>query len=228
MNYSFKFARFDPVVEICSDAVSVLEIADRRLFARVVESLRSEAGQCAIEPYHFFEGTKAVSPKGKLLFLSDLPMLPLHDRMFEKVLYEGITKNFEDDGRTNDMEVIRENAFSIRRVLEGCTLAMWGNYSFGLNWDIAGYLKAFNFGLDIEPGASFLERCISFFGLLVDIRFKKPLIAVNIKSFLSDEEVNQLNEQAIFHGIQMLELESWVDEHPRVTEKKICLEQVFS
>ena len=228
MSYSLKLARFDSDIEIGPDRVSVLEVGNRRLFTRIVESLRSELGQYAIEPYHLFCEGKSIAPKGKLLFLSDLPNLPLHDRAFEKALHSRYVANVEEGDEWNaEADKIREHALAIHEIIERCSVGMWGSYSFGLDWELSGYLRAFDFELDIEPDTTFLDRCIRFFGLCVDIGLEKPLVAINIKSFLSEEELNRLNEQAIFHGISLLELESWKDERVLRRENKTCLELEF-
>ena len=93
-----KFARFDMKIELTSSSVATLEVPDHHLFARVVQSLLSELGECADESYFLFEGEKTVAPKGKLLIINTLPELPLHDRSFEKKLFEKLDVELKSGG----------------------------------------------------------------------------------------------------------------------------------
>lgn len=49
-----------------------------------MQSLLSDKGERAIEPYFFFDEGKAIAPKGRALIIHSLPQLPVHDRSFEK------------------------------------------------------------------------------------------------------------------------------------------------
>lgn len=220
-----KFARINSAIEIDPNNVTVLEISGRNLFARVVSSLLSELGDQAVEPYHCFVGEKAVSPKGKLLFLDNLPNLPIKDRAFEKLLYERVAHDlFEVPGMEQDAEKIETLGALLEEELAKRELGLWGRYGFDVHWDLMTYLKAFGFGARCDDTESFLERCIRFFGLCVDIGYSKPLVTVNLKSFLEKNELQELYEQAIFHGISLVLLESWRDETEYSHERKIYLE----
>lgn len=220
-----KFARIDSAIDIDAEKVTVLEVGDRKLFARVVASLLSELGDQAVEPYHLFIGERAVSPKGKLLFLNDLPNLPIKERAFEKLLYERVAHDlFEAPGMEQDAERIEALGGLLEEELTRREFGLWGRYGFDVHWELMTYLKAFGFGVRCDDTDSFLERCIKFFGLCVDIGYNKPLVAVNLKSFLEEIDLRELYEQAFFHGISLVLLESWRDATVYSNERKICLE----
>ena len=223
---NLKFARFDSVLCLDDASISTLEVHDRALFTRLVASLISELGDRAVEPYFLFEGEKQVAPKGKMLILNNLPSLPLRDRALEKLLYQRIAADilegadpiitrdeWEDFGRT------------ITEKIRMQSLEMWGTYDFGVDWEVDTFLKAFAFGLDEDPSAAFLDNLIRFFGLCVDIGMKKPLVLVNVKSFLEENDLEELFSQAIFHGIPLLLMESWVDHRVFGCEKKMRIDQ---
>ena len=223
-----KFSRFESVIEFRHDAVTVVEVVERPLFTRIVLSLQSELGEGAVEPYFCFEDAKAVSPKGKLLLLGNLPSLPVNDRSFEKSLYLKIVSNIDSAlAREEDDADIEECGRRLRSLIEAIDLGLWGSYDFEVHWDLATFLKAFGYGVHFDDTESFLDRCIRFFGLCVDIGFDKPLVAINLKSFLSESELKELYAQAFFHGIKLCLLEAWHDERQFANERKIVLEQGF-
>lgn len=224
-----KFARFDMKIELTSSSVATLEVPDHHLFARVVQSLLSELGECADESYFLFEGEKTVAPKGKLLIINTLPELPLHDRSFEKKLFEKLDVELKSGGNlAAASEMVEGLAADINKSLRKLSLGLWGTYEFSLDWNLPIYLKAFGFGLDADDGLSLLEKCIRFFGLCVDIGFRKPLVFVNTKSFFDSKETKTLFEQVIFHGLTVLNLESHVDNVTYSNEMKYMLDMGFS
>lgn len=221
-----KFARFSSLLDLDAGHVLTLEVVERTLFARIVMSLTSELGEKAIEPYFMFDGERSVAPRGKLLFLDNLPELPLRDRAFEKALYEKLAEEVADmPGLEQGMQEIEARGRTLSDDIRSRSLGMWGTYDFEVHWDLMAYLKAFGFGVRLDGSETFLERCISFFGLCVDIGFNKPLVAINLKSFLSKNELEKLFGQAIFHGIHLVLLESWKDENVYDSERKIRIEQ---
>lgn len=223
-----KFSRFEPIIELCQDAVEVVEVNERTLFSRIVLSLQSELGERALEPYHCFDGNRTVSPKGKFLLLDNLPLLPIGDRNLEKALHQKVAEEVDNILIEEGGSDIEELGHRLHGAIEMVDLNLWGKYDFKVNWDLATFLKSFGYGVHYDEAESLLERCIRFFGLCVDIGFEKPLIAVNLKSFLSQNELSELYEQAFFHGIQLCLLESWHDDKLLKHERKTALSSCFS
>ncbi len=225
-----KFARFDLQIELTNEAVSTLEICDRSLFSRIVQSLLSDKGERAIEPYFFFDEGKAIAPKGRALIIHSLPQLPVHDRSFEKALFDRLNNELHNNANADDSrEKIEKLFLELNEVVKGLSLELWGSYEFSVNWNLPTYLKAFGYGLEADSdSSSLLDRCIQFFGLCVDIGFQKPLIFVNAKSFFSSLEVETLFEQAFFHGLSVLFLEPWPSDNRLSHEVKYKIDLGFS
>ena len=221
-----KFARFDTLIDFEDCAVTTIEVNNRTLFCRIVQSLESELGEQAVEPYYLFVDERSVASKGKLLFLNELPSLPLHDRSFEKALYakllEQMTNEADMDGRLSEINRV---GGEIRGLIQSGGLSMWGRYNFEVNWDAATFLKAFGFGVEVDECDTLLDRWIKFLGLCVDIGLNKPLVTVNLKSFLDTKDLQELYRQAFFHGIQLVLIESWRDERQFLSERKIRIDQ---
>lgn len=223
-----KLARFDSVIDLDENRVTTLEVNERSLFTRVVSSFRSELGERAVEPYYLFEGERNVSPKGKMLFIDSLPELPIHDKAFEKRLYDRLLKELETSPESEcECAGMEQLGTELGELILGSALSLWGTYGFELNWELLPYLKAFKFGVRLDGTETFLEKWIHFFKLCVDIELGKPLVVVNLKSFLTGEELEELFSQAFFHEVSLLLLESWKDDRVIAGEHKICIEQGF-
>lgn len=219
--------RFDDEVPVDAKAVSTLEIEDRALFARVVASLESEAAEEAEEPYALWEdeGDKKRSPRGAFLVLASLPDVPLTDKKLLGKLYSHVAAQIADDADAEGEVIAAAN--TLEGLLLDWNIELWGSYEFSTSWDTSQMLKAFSFQPCFEEGTPLIERLVSFFGLCADIGLKQPILMVNAKSFLAENELDELAEQAFFFGVPLLLLESWHDASTHEWERKTRIDQWF-
>lgn len=221
-----QFLRFESELNISPGQVTTLQIEDRNLFRRIVSSIESEQGEEAVEPYRFWSehGVK-LSPRKVAVFVNGLPDLPTNDRTILGKLYEQIALNLEQDTKRN--ESLAELTRELVEQYESLNSALWGTYDFRLDWSTQGLLRAFLFQPVCDESLTLLDNCIHLFGLCADVGLKKPLIFVNLKSFLSSNDLVELFNQAFFHGIGLLLLESWTDLVHYEKEKKLCVDLHF-
>ena len=221
-----QFLRFETEIALSGDAVSTLQVEDRLLFSRMVQSLVSEQGEQACEPYRLWDDTdKKVNPRKALLVIDSLPGLPLDDRGMLGKLYAQIENSINDEV---EFEGDLANASArLQQLFRALNAEMWGRYEFGVDWSPALFLKSFGFQPMQEEGDALLENCIRFFELCVDIGFDKPLVIVNAKSFFAQNDLEELFSQAIFHGIALMVMESWQDSRILKNEQKIVIDQHF-
>ncbi len=215
--------RFGLEADLSPDKVQTLEILDRSVFSRVVSSLLSEAGENAPEPYAIWDDKgKRLNPKKHLLVLNELPRMPFNNRTLLNKLYGRLVAQLELSGRVEDVNEAG------RRLLNSLALEsidLWGTYGFDLEWNAEALLKAFSFVPSCNEADSFLDSCSAFFGFCIDIQLGMPLVFVNAKSFLTNNELDAFIEQAIFCGVEVLLLESWHDDSNHRGEQKIVLDQ---
>ncbi len=219
--------RLGTTINLESSIVSTLQIENRFVFTRVTASLQSEKGEEAVEPYQLTdESNKPISPKKALFLLNTLPALPLNDRSLLTNLYKNICTQSNESSNTDcSSEYLNELMQKVFSETSNLTHSTWGNYDFGLEWNLETLLKAFCFTPLVEDESSLLENSIAFFELLADINFSAPIIFVNAKSFFASHDLEILFEQAIFCGIKLLLLESWNDENNYKNERKTIVDQ---
>lgn len=223
----FKLLRFDSVVDVVPGVPSVLEVEDHALFARVTGSLISGLGEEAEEPYLLWDEAKgkAINPKKGMLVLHSLPELPYDDKKLLGKLYSHMQGLLEKDGEAQDAIAVLTEGLGAR--LEGIGCRLRGTYDFEVEWSVEHYLKAFAFEPVYDGCETFLERCISFFGLCSDIELAKTLVMVNAKSFFTPDEMRELYEQVFFLNIPLLLIEPSIDEHVYERERKRCIDLHF-
>lgn len=211
-------------VELSIETVATLEIEDRVLFARVVSSLLSEAGEYAEEPYLLFGNDgKRVPPKRALHVVNSLPDVPLNDRAVLTKLFRFVAEQLELN--PEEYEQIRELSAALREATEEIVSGMRGDYSLGIEWDYETYLKSFGLAPISGQDYTLLENCIRLFGLYADINDLSPVVLVNAKSFFAVNELNELFQQTVFSGVRLLLLESWRDSNSYSLEQKTVIDQ---
>lgn len=209
-----------------SDKVSVLEVEDRHLFARVVQSLLSERGQEANEPYQLWgDDGKAVNPKKAFLVLNALPIVPYDNKTLLSKLYARVARMVEENYELERR--LQEMGQEIASVVEDVGIALWGNYCFDAAWNLEQHLKAFGFHPDCGDEESLLENCIRFLGLCADIDHTIPIATINAKMFFDRNELEELYSQALFLDIPLLLLETWHDVTHYDYERKMVIDQDF-
>ena len=221
-----RLIRLDCDIPIDAVKVTTLEVEDRKVFTRIVRSLASGAGEYSEEPYLIIgEDGKTIAPKKALMLMTGLPSVPLTDRTLLTKLYKKVREQAEMD--STKYELVKELSGRLQTTLEESFSGLWGDYSLSIDWDVETYLKAFNLSPIVTRDDTLLDNCIRLFGLCADAGVNTPIAIVNAKSFFSPEELDELMEQAVFSGTQLILLETWADKDFYKQERKIVIDQHF-
>ena len=189
-------------------------------------SLLSEAGGDAVEPYSFWdEGGAELKPRGQLLCVGDPLNLPWDDRALSGALagrFEGLL--FEDEAVRREVEdAFAELASKVAQL----ALQLDSDYAFGVDWELKRYLKSYGFGVDVALDEPLIDKLIKFLLLAKDVSLEKVVTFVNLKLFLSENELERLYEQVFFSNLSVLLLENAPDPVSREEERKYIIDQDF-
>ena len=189
------------------DCVTEYVIESRTLFSRVVQSLLSEEGQYAVEPYQFVdEENGQIKPKGACILVQTPFSLPWDDKCLFGEFYDRLIMELFDDEQLRI--AIEESALELQRNVARAGFAFSADYGFTSAWDLRKYLKAFGYRIDFDPSAPLLDSLIMFLAMAADVHCKKPLVFLNLESFLSESDLVTFCEQAVFYGLTVLLLAS--------------------
>ena len=216
---------FSEALTLGSDRVSVLEVHNRRLFARICQSLASELDSEALEPYALWNGEDRRSSRNYFLFVFNPFELPWSERALMGEVLERVEDMFlaEDDVR-QEIEAVGR-ALSERVASLG--LRLQSDYAFEVQWEMRKYLKAFDFGVEVDPFDALLDNLIKFLKFASDAAFEKQLVFVNLKNFLEPDEVQEFYRQAVFLELNVLLLENVPDDAVFEYERKMCIDKDF-
>lgn len=212
-------------VEVESGCISTLQVENEALFARIVRSIASLQGREAIEPFTIWENGAEIKPQSALLFVSDLLHLPWDDRALMGEVLKRIEREFlEDEDLRRAVESMDS---SIAAKLLDLGFGMNSDYRFGLEWDFKRYLKFRGFGADPLADESLLDNVLNFLSLALDAGCEKIITFVNLKTFLTKNEVETLSENVFYLKANVLLLENKRDEMVYDNERKLTVDLDF-
>ncbi|HJH44145.1 MAG TPA: type II-A CRISPR-associated protein Csn2 [Rubneribacter badeniensis] len=151
---------FSEALTLGSDRVSVLEVHNRRLFARICQSLASELDSEALEPYALWNGEDRRSSRNYFLFVFNPFELPWSERALMGEVLERVEDMFlaEDDVR----QEIETAGRALSERVASLGLRLQSDYAFEVQWEMRKYLKAFDFGVEVDPFDALLDNLIKF------------------------------------------------------------------
>ena len=220
------FTGFDSPMVIDDTAVSVLEVQNRALFARVCESLASGLGVDAIEPYSLWaDGDVELRPGSQVLLVASPLALPWDDKLLSGGLATRLEKiAFEDE----EVRQSIEEAFSaLRSRLSQVALGLDSDYTFGVDWELKRYRRTYGFGVDLVEDEPLIDKLIKFLKLAKDASLSRALLFANLKLFLTDNDLDLFFEQVFFSRLQVLLIENVHDASCRPHERNYTIDQDF-
>ena len=219
------FSGFENPLELEAGETSVLQVENGALFARVASSLKSGCGHYALEPYSFWDEEREVMPKDALMFVSDPLSLPWDDKTLLSAVVKQIEREFLED---EDLRMeVEEAEGALRQKLELLDMGFNADIGFALEWDLKRYLKFLGFGIAFQEEKTFLDNLLNFLSYALDAGCKKVICLVNLKTFLTKNELEQLYEHIFFLKLRVLLLENKHDDSSYEHERKIAIDLQF-
>lgn len=204
---NIRFAGSERLIVVDRGRATTLCVENKTLYARIVASVLSNAGEQAIEPYVLWEGSRGnLVPKDVFLSVVDPFNLPWGHRLLSAGLLERAESYlYEDD----DIRLMLERLNNqLQNKIAGLSLQMHSEYAFALEWSMLRYLKAFGYGIDLEEGQSLFDNIMKFVSYVADSSFKGVVVFVNLGTFLSINQVKQIHERVNFLNLTILFLEN--------------------
>lgn len=220
------FDEIDTAISINNRFINVIQVEQPKLFSRLLCSLMSCKGREAEIPYTIWDDREEeLNPTNAFLIVTNPVDLPWKDKGINNKLY----------GRMNDLmmedDELRQKLSELQTTLNTSIsflgLQLRSDVRFNLEWNLQNYLKCFGFSVDLEDNVTLLDNLISFIDYIFDLKIYRVLLFVNLKIFLTENELKELYSHVIFLGLRVLLLEGTRDSHFYSQEKKHVVEQEF-
>ena len=203
----------------------VLEVENQTLFANLALSLLSGEGRYAREPYSLWEEGGELKPKDRLLVIADPLHLPWDNRTFMTAITKKMEREILEDEELRMQIEEAEQLLASR--LGALRLGFHSDYEFGLEWDLKRSLKYFGFEAAFQPEKSFLDNLLNFLSFALDAGCKKTFVFVNLKTFLSENDLKSLYDYVFFSKLSVMLLENKRDMTKYEYERKLSVDLQF-
>lgn len=219
------FSGFENPLKLTAGETSVLQVENSALFARIVSSLQTGLGHQAMEPYSLWEDDGEVKPGNALMVVPDALNLPWDDRAFMTTITKRVEREFLED---EDLRMqVEEAERAIKMRLSRLNLGFNADLGFGLEWDLKRYLKFLGFGAAPQEDRSFLDNLLNFLSFALDAGCRKTIVFVNLKTFLTENELQMLYDHVFFLKLSLLLLENKIDTMSYRHENKLAVDLQF-
>ncbi len=219
------FDGLETAIEIEAGLPAVVQVENQALFARLVQSLSSREGRYAPESYSVWNGDIEVAPKMATLLIADVFGLPWDDRSLLGEVLKRIERDLIDDEEARLGLENAERLFASKMMALSAGLS--ADYAFGIEWDLGRSLKALGFGVDAMPSYKLIDNLITFLSLALDSGCQKILVFVNLKTFLTKNELELFYEHVFYTKNHVLLLENIQDSNSYQYEIKCIVDQDF-
>jgi len=202
-----------------------LQVENQAFFSRLIQAMATQEGRYAIEPYSVWNDESEITPKMATLLISDVFDLPWSDRSLLGEVVKRIEKDLVDDEEARlDLEKT-ERLLTSR--LMSLSAGLSADYTFGIEWDLGRILKMLGFYVDAMPGYKLIDNLITFLSLALDSKCQKILIFVNLKTFLTKNELKLFYEHVFYTGAHVVLFENKQDNNNYQHERKYTVDQDF-
>ena len=220
-----QFLRSSCLLEIQPSRPLIYQFESPSLFSRVVQSLLSELGEDAIEPYVVWDSKdKRINPKKAFLVMNSLPCIPVDDSL-SKALFQRIDNLFK--GVPDLKSCLEDDWAQLQKLILGTNQGYNGFYTFNREFDLIKLLKLFGYSPLIDLSNELLDNCMRYLELCADAQLDKPIVFVNAFRFFTENELVLLFEKAKFNGISLLLLESGINRKDIQNTRYIVVDQHF-
>lgn len=219
------FSGLEHPIELAAGKTTVLQVENAALFARIARSLQSKQGRYAAEPYTFWDGENEVKPASAFMLITDVMCLPWDERSFVAAVTKRIEREFLED------EELRMQVEAAERVLQetlgSINFGFNADFGFRLEWNLRRYLKFMGFGAAVQEEKSLLDNLLNFLSFVLDAGCKKTIVFVNLKTFLTENELKTLYDHVFFLKLSILLLENKKDSMTYEHESKLTVDLQF-
>ena len=219
------FEGLEHSLEIDPGCPTVLQVENEALFSRLISSLLSEEGRYAQEAYSLWDGDAELLPKDAFLFVPNVFELPWNHRSLLGEVVKRLERELIDD------EDARMELEKVEQVLASHLIALSGglsaDYSLVAEWDLSKSLKMLGFGANPMPGEKLIDNLILFLSFTLDAKCEKILTFINLKTFLTKNELERFYEHVFYTKISVLLLENKHDTETYRYERKQVVDLQF-
>lgn len=214
LNISF----LDNQLNFSREYINLIEIENKKYFYRIINELFKYGNGIVSDQICFFENNKEINLNNKIKIISDY----LNLFADEKKYITEINKNIILELNDNDKKIVLNNYNKIYSIIEKKSKEIDIPLVLNNDFNIDNIFKSFKLSLEIA------DDLLNNLLLLIDtesiLKMNKLLIFVNLKQYLSNEELKELYKYSIYKEINILLIDSQCYGVCKEYEKKLIID----
>lgn len=218
------FSGFENSITVREDKPTSLRILNKRLFGRICQSLITNMGEFAIEPYTLWcDDGSQLSANNRFMVIVDPFSLPWSTSVLANKLLDKMDALLrENDEIQYNIEQFKEG---INSSIATSGLQLHSDYCFGVDWDLRQYLKSFNYKVEHNTTDPLFDNVIKFVSYAADMAYSDVIVFVNLQIFLTENELNDLQKHVIFLKMKVLFIDAIEGKCDSSTTRKYTIDQ---
>lgn len=203
-----------------SDNVAVLEVEPRGVFRSIVNDLSTMC--LPAKEVCVIDKDKPVSNKD-VLIISDYINIDINNRNILTKVYKFLEKEYNCNLMLQDRTI--EALTTLRNVVTDIIMDVNIDFDYDGEFDIKEALDML--GLKILKDDSLINTMIQYINICAELHLYKVIVCVQIKAFLTDEELEMLYRHSLSRGIALILLENHHQENIIKNEKKVFIDTEY-
>lgn len=203
----------------------MLEVENKKLFLSIVSSLLQGEGDNLAEPFILLEDEKELKPSKNIEVVTDVISLDVNNKKFITAAIESLNKFCIADEMLNaEIEQMHQKLYV--QVVDLIN-ELSSDFSISANWNLAKYLKAYEFSVQINSCDGMFEKLTTYIQLMAEFMQGKINCFVNLKSYFDSAELLELYKYAIYNKVAILLVESSTQNVTLEYERKLIIDNEF-
>lgn len=160
-----------------------------------------------------------------LLVITDVLGFDINNKKIQSLAIDKLEKICQNDAIVlNDIEQANINLLS---KVFGLINELNCDFSVSNEWSLAKYLKAFDFKVDTTTINNCFDKIIQYLQIVSELIKDSVVCFVNLKSYFTDNQVEEIYKFAIYNNVRLFILESTLSSNKLEYEHKLLIDNEF-
>lgn len=213
-------------ITFTEEYINVLQIQDKKLFTNVINSLNDNINNIedTKERIIILDNDIEIKIEKEVLMIIDVFNIDFNQKKIQSALYNKIEKIYKQEfERMSEFQTIFQK-------LQLNVLDVFNEFPFEFNYKesigIQEYLKLLGLKISNNKG-KIIDTVFSLIDVVEYLLVAKLLIFVNLKLYLSDDELKEIYKYAMYKKVNILLIETGEEKEPLENEKILYIDSDY-
>ena len=200
MNLNVKY--FDNKIVFNKEFINVLEIENKKYFYRFIKDLYSISSSDITEDIHFFENEKEINMSNKLRIYVDFFDFQFDSKKYVNDISKYVSTNISEDDKNSLVTLYNKMVKQYSKILNDVEVPLQIESEFSVD-NLHKLMR-----LSINAKEDLLDNMLLLIDLEKTLKLNNLLVFVNLKQYLSNDELSELYKYAIYNEVSIFLVDS--------------------